>query len=285
MNKIMFVSDAFKSDLDHVAGVGGAEKSDAALIEKLSADFNVTKVLSKDYTPDSSVFTIFSNCTRLPLHHSSHAPWPTLSSYSIIHHDYQLIYSRNPYAPNNKFVPSMLKLIDGAITNYYQTDFHQSVSDKLYENANKESLSCTFFSNHELIYLQNKWNSNDSWRRRHKFVICNNPAPLKGTKEAELMARKMGLPYELIDPMPYEDFIAYLSLARGLVFTPLTPETCCRLVIESKCVGTPVITSLNYGATSADWFFLSGLELIDKIRELNNNAYNSIKKNIDNFYE
>ena len=46
-------------------------------------------------------------------------------------------------------------------------------------------------------------------------------------------------------------------------------ETCARVIVEAKMLNLKVITNKNLiGASSEEWYKLSGIELIDKMEEL-----------------
>ena len=63
----------------------------------------------------------------------------------------------------------------------------------------------------------------------------------------------------------------------SLVFFPIARESCCRLVVEARALGMNVLTTKNYGAVLEPWFALSGLELINFLREKTQENLKTIK--------
>jgi hypothetical protein len=51
-------------------------------------------------------------------------------------------------------------------------------------------------------------------------------------------------------------------------------------VMEARMLGLNVITSKNYGASTSEWFKLSGDKLISEIQSLNNQSLAIIKESL-----
>ena len=64
-------------------------------------------------------------------------------------------------------------------------------------------------------------------------------------------------------PLPYEDFLDAMGKNDSFLFFPETMETLCRVVVEARMMNVKTMTNGHLGATSEDWFSLSGLDLVD----------------------
>jgi hypothetical protein len=86
--------------------------------------------------------------------------------------------------------------------------------------------------------------------------------------------------YSLIKDNDHNSFLQKLSLNKGLVFFPKTPETLSRLCVEAKMLKLQLITNNNVGATHEEWFNLKGKELIDYCLQMRYNISNKVLENL-----
>lgn len=94
----------------------------------------------------------------------------------------------------------------------------------------------------------------------------------KNTADAVRICRAKEWDYDLIPPLPYEEFLTRLGKSSKFIFFPKTPETLSRIVVEARMMGLAVVTNNMVGATKEDWFSLKGIDLIsvmtDKRKEI-----------------
>jgi DNA-directed RNA polymerase subunit E'/Rpb7 len=58
-----------------------------------------------------------------------------------------------------------------------------------------------------------------------------------------------------------------LSEYAALVFLPVARESCCRLIVEAKCMGLNVVTTPNSGAFQSNWYTLPAGQLVKYLRD------------------
>tara|TARA_R110000765_G_scaffold24535_2_gene61347 strand:- start:9645 stop:10472 length:828 start_codon:yes stop_codon:yes gene_type:complete len=255
---VKFVSDFLLED-----SPGGAEHVDDTVITALGLE----AVRSRDFTPNEEDFYIISNISLLP--QSSIDYLAAKCKYIILEHDYKFHPTRHPWRYPNNIVDSgeliNLSLYENAIMTFVQTDDHLEVFKLNNIKGNFESLNCSIWSTEELDNLVDLHRL--SRLKESSFAIINSENWIKNTKQAVEFCHSMKITYELIESQDYNRFLRSLSRYSALVFFPIARETCCRLLVEAKCLGLNVITSQNSGAFQADWFRLNGTDLISYLRE------------------
>jgi hypothetical protein len=105
-------------------------------------------------------------------------------------------------------------------------------------------------------------------KKNSKFAVLNSGNWIKNTRQAKEFCDNMKISYDLIGNKDYYSFLESLSNYSALVFFPIARETCCRLLVEAKCLGLNVITSDNSGAFKSDWFSRLGMEMIDYLENI-----------------
>jgi hypothetical protein len=99
-------------------------------------------------------------------------------------------------------------------------------------------------------------------------AIMDSPVPHKGAADAVQFCKIKNLPYELIPPCHFHEFLEKLAQYDTFVFFPHTPETLSRMVVEARMLGTAVITNGNVGAVYEPWFEkYKGEELISLMKQ------------------
>jgi hypothetical protein len=89
---------------------------------------------------------------------------------------------------------------------------------------------------------------------RSGWVVLGSPSWIKGADDAKEYCEKNGLTYEVLWDKSYEETLATLSLAKGLVYLPRGGDTCPRLVIEAKLLGCKLIINDNVLHYDEEWF-------------------------------
>ena len=262
--KVGYISDFF-----YPSKVGGAEMVDNTIIDYLASNgIEVDRIKSSDIETgmvklDTSIWYIISNSSLLSI-----AKTKLLSEtckYIIIEHDYKIHCTRHPWRFENCIVPKNelinIDLYKNAKVVYTQTLDHLSVFNDNKIEGNFKSLDCSIWSEDELsfLYLLNKQNRFSS----KSFCVIQSDNYIKNTAGAISFCNNLKLSYNTVSSnINHTQFIQDLVKYSTLVFFPIARETCCRLIVEAKCLGLNVITNNNSGAFKSDWFELPSLDLI-----------------------
>jgi len=276
MSKVIhYVSDFFRED----EGPGGACLSDYALMERLekSLDVSFVKIRPSSMIPiDPKGTYIVANRSLFP---RSYLEEIMKSNYVIFEHDHQYDggsprypVGRNPYIYNQEgIVPDEFKknldFYENAKAVFLQTDFHKDIFERNNVPGNLISLETTIFSDSELELLRTVLANREI--KQKDFCVLNSKVWLKGTAESLSFCESNGWSVKLLEGSDLRfEFLKNLSEYTTLVFTPLSPETCCRFVVEARMLGLNVITTYNYGAPLSKWFKLSGESLIKETEDI-----------------
>jgi hypothetical protein len=243
---------------------GGAERVDDTIIKH----FNFKVVTSPYFEPVAGEFYILSNISLLPQHKIDYLA--ENCRYVIIEHDYKFHHTRHPWRFEGSLVPSNeiinRHLYKNAIVTFVQTEDHLNVFRLNNIEGNFESLNCSVWSKEELNVLSNLLRKTP--KKNSKFAVLNSGNWIKNTRQAKEFCDNMKINYDLIGNKDYYSFLESLSNYSALVFFPIARETCCRLLVEAKCLGLNVITSDNSGAFKSDWFSRLGMEMIDYLENI-----------------
>lgn len=263
--KFVFIADFF---LDQI--VGGGEINNEELISLLIKNGHEVKSINshlvtlsfleeyKDYS------FIISNFVRL----SEKARDGLLKrKYIIYEHDHKYLATRNPaefkdyLAPKEEIIN--YEFYKAAIAVFCQTDFHKSIVKKNLKLNNIVSVGGNLWSIEHLNLLEEI----SEKEKADTCAIMNSPILHKGTHDAVLYCKSLGLDYALINfDTPYE-FLKKLGGHKTLVFFPKTPETLSRIVAEARMMGMKTRTTKNIGAIHEEWFSHKGEDLVSIMRE------------------
>ena len=268
MTKIVFISDFFANEIR-----GGAELCNDALIKLLRERYDVVTVKSSEVAPqllqeNLNSFFIIANFFMLP-EAFKHA-FVDKFKYAILEHDHKYVASNNPslykdfLAPEQQIINKFF--YKGAQAVMCQSKKHASVVQKNLLLDNIVSLSGNIWTEEQLSVLENNLDTPKSI----KFALLRSNNKNKGMPAAIGFCQKNNLPFEYLEPQPFESFVANLARVEHLVFFPQWLETYNRLSIEARILGCKLITNNLIGAASEDYFKLKGRELLDFIRENNN---------------
>ena len=268
MTKIVFISDFFANEIQ-----GGAELCNDALIGLLRKRYTVNTVKSIEVNPElleknTNSFFIIANFFMLP-EAFKHA-FANNFRYAILEHDHKYVASNNPSLYKDFLAPEQ-QLINkffykGAQAVMCQSKKHASVVQKNLLLDNIVSLSGNIWTEEQLSVLEKNLNT----PKDIKFALLRSNNKNKGMPAAIGFCQKNQLPFEYLEPQPFESFVANLARVENLVFFPQWLETYNRLSIEARILGCKLITNNLIGAASESYFKLKGKELLDFIRENNN---------------
>jgi len=252
MSKVVFIDD-------NPIGNGGAE-----LVNDVLRRRYVDEALKSDevHTLRKDDFYILGN---LSLMHSDAVKSLSKLNYIILEHDYKICKSRHPWRYDDNIVPKEerinYELYEKAEAVFVQTTDHLDIFKKNDVKGNFVNLESSLWEVGDLNLLE-KYNSTTP--RNWKCGILDSSNWIKNTEGAEVFCKANQLDYELIKSSNNrEEFIKSLAQYSTLVFFPIARESCCRLVVEARCMSMNVLTSRNYGAVLEEWFTLSGKPLID----------------------
>lgn len=273
MKRIIFIADLFKSDL-----IGGAELNDDVLINHLNKNGYEVECIRSDIVNEEIILKndlfIISNFINLSERNKQIL---MLKKYIIYEHDHKYIKSRNPSIYPNFIAPP------GQIINrdFYAKAHRVVVLSKICKDIieqnlninNVHNIGCSLWSDKKLNFIESlikqKTEKND------KYCIINSSNNIKGTIPAERYCKLNNLDYELIGPLSENALLQEISKYKYFVFFPQVIETLSRIVVEAKMLNCKILTKTNMiGAASEEWFGLSGLELLAKIRSKKEEALN-----------
>lgn len=279
MNKIIYISDYFADEI-----VGGGELNDYELINIFLSN-------------NIEIFKIKSNCVDIAFLQSTKNQSFIISNfiglnkncvdyitdnvrYVIYEHDHKYLISRNPAIYENFIAPKEqiinFNFYKNAKSILCQSNLHKSI---VYNNLNLNniiSLSGNLWSNEILDYIESISNN----QKNDSFAILDSQIEHKNTFDAEMFCKYKNYQYTLIKDQNYKSFLNKLSLNKGLVFFPKTPETLSRLCVEARMLNLEVITNNFVGASKEEWFKLKGKDLIDFCRNMRYNIFDIVKSSL-----
>lgn len=261
------------SDHDHIEYPGGAHYVNHNIVEKLGIPF----IKTKDLKVNQHDKYIIANATFIS--NENKEKLIEYKNYSIMEHDYKIHFSRQPHLFNNGIFPKNelinLEFFKNAKTVFLQSKDHLDCYLKNNIDAHFINLSTSIWSDKELDLLDTL--STIECKNR-KFAIIDYKGPHKGTENSISWCKNLHIDFDLIPKLSLLDFYRKLAEYPALVFLPNVRETFCRLVVEARCIKLNVIFP-RIGATSEDWFSLSGKELINFLRAGTKTALDTIIKN------
>jgi len=247
---------------------GGSELVDDTVIKALDLIY----VRSRDYKPKQGDRLILSNISTMSQETIDYIR--DNCKYIILEHDYKIHWTRHPWRFKDSIIPKHERinysLYKNALAVYTQTDDHKQVFLDNEVEANFISLNCSIWSEEELERLSSLQDN----KKTYKFAVIDSDNWIKNKQGAEQFCTFNKIAYELVPKLSYDSFMKKLSEFPALVFFPVARETCCRLLVEAKCMNMNIITNNNSGAFRSMWFEYSGQELVSYLRD-------SSKRNLD----
>jgi hypothetical protein len=290
MSRIIFVSDFFLSEIRR-----GAETCNDALLYHLK-DYDITTVESSSLNYiDSTKFYIVTNFWNLP--DQAKSSLIKYKNYLIYEHDHKYIRTRNPYRlPNGQENPTGIvpkhELIN---VDFYKNAKVVICQTRWHEEQILSNIECITTNIHGSFYTEEDLDLLEKYcaypKTIDKYAFFND-AEFIYTSNGRIMQqgdniknKKGALRYCIDNKLSYmpiprinnkEKFWETITKFKNFIFLPDIPETCSRLLIETKMLGLNVITNRNSGAYWEPWFKLNGKELTNEFR--NNIIPNAINK-------
>jgi len=277
--KIVYISDYFVDEV-----LGGAELSDDVVIEYLiSEGYKIQKIKSRNFSPNAvnGDFFVISNFSLLSKENKQHFIEHVKENYIIIERDQKYVRSRNTanykdyIAPQSEVVNR--EFYESAKKVFCLTSKQMEIMKKHVNLNNIESLGCTQFSKVQLSILENNID-NKKKNNEEIYAIVSG----KRITQAIALCQNEGIKYNILNKMPYKDFIECLSKYDGIVFFSHAFESCCRLLIEARILNLKIITDDKNGCTYEPWFEeYKGEELLTFIKSKRLSTMVSIKEEIE----
>lgn len=263
MNPIVLVDD-----FPGGSPTGGAEQVNKSLEDYL--DFSWAKSVNVKWEKDKKY--IISNISTMPKD-SIKSLVNSDIEYVILEHDYKICETRHPWRHEGCIVPKDRRinydLYKRAEAVFVQTTDHLNCFLDNEVEANFINLKCSLWGDDDLYMMEELLRRNVS--KTHRFAIYDSSNWIKNTAGAVSFCKANVLDFDLIqNSYLRKDFLLEMYKRPALVFFPLARESCCRLVVEARCLNMNVITNRNYGAVLEPWFSMSGDELIKFLREQTN---------------
>jgi hypothetical protein len=265
--RLYFLSDFFVEDIPN----GGAELSDAAIMDYLQRDF--VKLKANEVTEiDPDGFYVVSN--RSLLSPSMIRKLCELKNYLIIEHDFQFLPHRNPYlyadalAPKRDIPTQARTFYKEAKAVFFQTSFQQNLFEKNGIVGNFINLQTTPYSPSDFKLFKSIVKDSSPVISK-AFAVVDSSNSIKNTKGAVKFCKDNNFSCALVPSgQSREDFLRTLGRYATLVFFPTRPESCSRLATEARILGMNVVTTPTYGAPLEEWFSLTGKPLILKLETI-----------------
>jgi hypothetical protein len=243
--------------------VGGGELTTEAIVR--SCYMPIAKIRSTQVTVElmkqhKDKFWIFGNFAGLKDDRIVYAIKNLC--YSVLEYDYKYCIFRSPEkhiaatGACNCHVESRGKLVSifykKAKALWFMSEKQKSIycnHFKFLDNENTRVLSSVFYDD-TLDLLQNLDCSNKS----NKWIVLNSSSWVKDRAEAIRKAEELGLDYELVWGLKYEDMLKKMASSKGVVYVPPGGDTCPRMIIEAKILGCELILNDNVQHKDEEWF-------------------------------
>lgn len=257
----VYISDYFADEI-----LGGGELNDKELLLILSnhghkvAKYKSNVVTASIIEEHKDAYFIISNFVFLSPHLMSLL---YDKKYIVYEHDHKYVTTRNPALYKDFLCPKHLivnyELYKNAKAVICQSNLHKKIIVKNLELDNVISIGGNLWSLNNLEYMKNMMLKD----KRDTCSVLDSDIYHKNTTGAIEYCNSNNISYTLIKSNNYYDFLNLLGSNKQFCFLPKTPETLSRVVVEARMMGVSVITNKLLGATSEEWFSLSGTELID----------------------
>jgi hypothetical protein len=193
-------------------------------------------------------------------------------NYIILEHDYKICASRHPWRYEDCIVPEADRICYDLYKNakavFVQTSDHLDVFKKNDVPGNFISLGSSIWSDEDLDLLESIVLESEGKNRGWQYGIVESDNWIKNSVGAIDFCEEQNLNYELIPASnDRKEFLTNMSKYSTLAFFPIARESCCRLVVEARCLNMNVLTTKNYGAVLEPWFALHGIELINFLKK------------------
>ena len=283
---LLYIADYFTEDLN-----GGAEQSDAAMLQALSNWQPVWKLRCrqlkastiKEWLNEPTHVVLLGNCTQLS-QESCEALCGYVGRYCLIEHDHHYLQGCNPCIHPGGVAPisqwANQELFQNAQAVFCQSSLHKQCIIKNTTRTRVVNLGCNFWDNHWLKTLEQL----RQIKKKDFVAVQSSQASIKNSSGAIKWCRDNQQRAELIPSLPYPLFLQALSQAKALAFFPLWVESFSRLSMEAALMGLQIHGNANIGVLHESWFMQhqtsSGIwaeDLIDTLKPRQTNGIAIVK--------
>ena len=192
--------------------------------------------------------------------------------YFVYEQDHKYIKSRNPIKYVDFIAPKQdrvnIDFYKAAIKVLFLTKLSMEVFKLNTDLNNLLNLGSSVWRKDELKYLKTLCDN----KKASKIAIMDSNNTIKRKQDCIDVCKKNNWEYELISDKNFKKFLEKMSKYEKLLFLTGHLETCARIVVEAKMLNLKVITNKKLiGATSEEWYRLSGKELIDEMEKISSN--------------
>ena len=269
--RVLFIADFFRNQY-----FGGGESNDDNLINYLiGRGVSVVRKNSQIVTKDDILqfknvivgnFVLLSDENRSLLIDKG--------NYIIYEHDHKYLATRDPSKFFNFEIPPK-QVIN---KNFYESAKCVVVLSKICKQimescipaATVHSIGCSLWSKQTLSHIR----SINNIDKKHDYsILKSNNATKNYPKTKQYCIENNILPLEMMTDDYYE-FLGMMNSSKTFIFLPTVLETFSRVCAEASMLNTNVKTIKKLiGFYSEDYSHLKGNVLIDKIEDINKNAY------------
>lgn len=266
MNKILFIADFFKDNLN-----GGAENNDSVLLNHLASKFNIATINSYNVTIQhlkESDFVVVSNFRHLP--DKCKLYLEENKEYIIYEHDHKYTVNRDPSRYVDFIVPEDKKINISFYQNakcvFVLSKICKDVLEKNIPDVNVHSIGCSLWSKDSFDKIEQYALT----EKTKDLCVLGSSNPIKGLAQTLQYCEKNDLQPAPLVEQDYYEFLKSMSTYKRFIFLPQVLETFSRVCAEAKMLGLEVLTiPKKLGFASEDIYKLSGQELIDEMRNRN----------------
>ncbi len=277
VSDVIFIADFFAGDV-----TGGAELHDDVVISHLKASGILhSKIRSQQVDVE---YLSKNKDKRFMIGNFAGLSFECLvylasnCKYLLYEHDYKFVDSRNPIAFPNFVVPKRniinINFYKNAMKVVCLSGMHRKIFQDNLGFENLENINCSMWTDDSLDKILDMLGN----EKLDKMAVINSPNRLKKTKEAAEFCKSRGLEFDLIASRDYYEFLKMLSRYSGLVFMTGHPEPTPRVAIEAKMLDCKFVSQKNLiGVAHEDYFDLSGAHMVERVREMRDDALVKIK--------
>ena len=272
------MADFFSKDLS-----GGAENNDSNLLKHLSSCNEIKICRSHKLTTklidayDVVIVSNFVNVSPAGLKYiQDNKP------YIIYEHDHKYVKGRDPSVYPNFNIPEEDKInvefYEGAHCVVVLSKICKEILEKNIPGTNVHSIGCSLWSKETFEHIR----SLAETTKTEPICILRSDNPIKNYSKALEYCRDKNIePVELKEPI-YKIFLSKMASCEKFLFIPGVLETYSRVCAEAKMMNLKLLTTpMKLGFASEEIFSLSGLALIEKMEERNEEAYKKFVQLID----
>lgn len=252
MSKILLISDNPIG-----ASQRGCEANDQIIVDNLNCDFATSEEFNKNPRTNYDKI-IISNFFFL-----SEESKEILKNANCYHcsHDFLFASHRIPSLHPDFIVPAEYKVNVDFLNSFKKIYCQSSFQADIFRKNGFENVES---------WQGNLWRADDI----DNMCALNGPkngraaiiaGQHKGEEQSADLAKKLNIPFDILPPMPYSEFLITLSQYQNYLYIPVILESLCRVIFEAKLMGVvPLTTNLCGGVYTSLWNYNCG-ELAAKL--------------------